>query len=195
MHDGHGTFELVVKTYFPNSDQPGGAMSNILDSVLVGEEIEVRGPTGEIVYTGQGKFNISDEEMTFKKINLILGGSGLTPGYALIVRAMLGTGENVQLRVVNANKSEKDILLHEELDHLESENKGRLEITHVLSHPSDEWKGLSGHVNEDIIKDKLFPPEEGTASFLCGPPTMIQKVALPALKDWGFEEDKNLFGF
>ena len=195
MQDGHGTFELVVKTYFPNSAQPGGAMSNILDSVLVGEEIEVRGPTGEIVYTGQGKFSICDEEMTFKKINLILGGSGLTPGYALIVRAILGTDEKVQLRVVNANKSEKDILLHEELDHLERESKGRLEIAHVLSHPSDEWKGLCGHVNEDIIKDKLFPPEEGTASFLCGPPTMIQKVALPALKDWGFEEDENLFGF
>ena len=195
MQDGHGTFELVVKTYFPNCDQPGGAMSNILDSVLVGEEIEVRGPTGEIVYTGQGKFDISGEEMTFKRINLILGGSGLTPGYALIVRAILGTGENVQLQVVNANKSEKDILLHEELDHFERASQGRLKITHVLSHPSDEWKGLSGHVNEEIIKDSLFPPEEGTASFLCGPPTMIQKVALPALKAWGFEEDKNLFGF
>jgi nitrate reductase (NAD(P)H) len=108
---------------------------------------------------------------------------------------MLGTGENVQFRVVNANKSEKDILLHEELDHFESESQGRLKITHVLSHPSDEWKGLRGHVNDEIIKDSLFPPEEGTASFLCGPPTMIQKVALPALKDWGFEEDKNLFGF
>lgn len=103
MHDGHGTFELVVKTYFPNQDQPGGAMSNILDCVPIGEEVEVRGPTGEIVYNGNGKFVISDKEMTFKKINLVLGGSGLTPGYALIARALLGANEDVQVRVVDAN--------------------------------------------------------------------------------------------
>ncbi|KAK5109055.1 hypothetical protein LTR62_007603 [Meristemomyces frigidus] len=195
MRDGQGTFELVVKTYFPDSEQPGGAMSNILDCMPLGEEIEVRGPTGEIVYNGNGKFLISDEKKTFQKINLIVGGSGLTPGYALIVRAVLGRGEEVQIRVVDANKSEKDILLREELDHFEKESKGRLKVTHVLSHPSDDWKGLKGHVNSDIIKENLFPPEDGSACFLCGPPAMIQKAALPALKDWGYEEDKNVFGF
>jgi len=66
----------------------------------------------------------------------------------------------------------------------------------VLSHPSsDEWKGLKGHVDEDIIKKNCFEPKEGAAVFLCGPPAMIQKAALPALKDWGYEEDVNCFGF
>nr|POF13967.1 nitrate reductase [nadh] 1 [Quercus suber] len=197
MRDGQGTFELVVKTYFPSSEQPGGAMSNILDCMPLGEEMEIRGPTGEIVYNGQGRFTISDEEHTFKRINLVLGGSGLTPGYALIARTLLGAGENVEVRVVDANKSEKDILLRDELDKFEHESKGRLKVAHVLSHPSDEWKGLKGHVNEEIIKDSLFAPDDKgeTACFLCGPPAMIQKAALPALKDWGFEEDKNIFGF
>ncbi|KAK4553809.1 hypothetical protein LTR86_008984 [Recurvomyces mirabilis] len=195
MQDGQGTFELVIKTYFPNDQQPGGAMSNILDCVPIGEEIEIRGPTGEIVYNGNGAFNISGKDMTFKKINLVLGGSGLTPGYALIARALLGANEDVEVRVIDANKSEADILLHEELDHFEKESKGRLKITHVLSHPSEEWKGTKGHVNADIIKENLFPPGEGTACFMCGPPAMIQKAALPALRDWGFEEDKNIFGF
>lgn len=73
-------------------------------------------------------------------------------------------------------------MLHEELDHFEQESKGRLEVTHVLSHPSESWKGLKGHVNAEIIKKNLFPPEEDSACFLCGPPAMIQKAALPALK-------------
>lgn len=47
--DGNGTFELTLKTYFPSEDQPGGAMSNILDCMPIGEEVEIRGPTGEIV--------------------------------------------------------------------------------------------------------------------------------------------------
>lgn len=214
MEDGNGTFQLVVKTYFPNSDQPGGAMSNILDCIPIGEEVEIRGPTGDIVYCGNGKFMITENEMTFKKINLVLGGSGLTPGYALIVRVLHDTDDKVELRVIDANKSEDDILLHEELNRLEKEGESRLKITHILSHPSDAWKGLRGHVNADIIKSNLFPPGDDCACFLCGPPTMIQKVALPTLKgklfpfssveravpdhgvaDWGFQEDKNIFGF
>jgi len=52
----------------------------------------------------------------------------------------------------------------------------------VLSHPSKDWKGIKGHVNADIIKENLFEPKEGSAVFLCGPPAMIQKAALPALR-------------
>jgi nitrate reductase (NAD(P)H) len=78
VRDGSGTFELTVKTYFPTDAQPGGAMSNILDCMPIGEEIEIRGPTGEIVYNGHGSFTISDKEYTFDKINLVLGGSGIT---------------------------------------------------------------------------------------------------------------------
>ncbi|KAK5716161.1 hypothetical protein LTR15_009987 [Elasticomyces elasticus] len=195
MRDGQGTFELVVKTYFPSDQQPGGAMSNILDCMPLGEEVEIRGPTGEITYSGNGMFDISGEEMKFSKINLVLGGSGLTPGYALIARALLGTGEEVQVCVVDANKSEADILLREELEYFVQESKGRLKVAHVLSHPSESWQGLKGHVNADVLRSNLFPPAEGTACFLCGPPAMIQKAALPALRDWGFEEDKNVFGF
>ena len=182
MQDGKGTFELVVKTYFPTAEQPGGAMSNILDCMPIGEQVEIRGPTGEIMYEGNGKFVIEGKKMTFKKISLVLGGSGITPGYALLTRALLGANEDVHIRVVDANKSEKDILLRKELHHLEKESKGRLRVTHILSHPSEGWKGSTGHVDATMIKQTLFPPEDGNVCFLCGPPAMIQKAALPALK-------------
>lgn len=195
LRDGKGTFELTVKTYFPTDAQPGGAMSNILDCMPIGEEIEIRGPTGEIVYNGNGSFTISDKEYTFDKINLVLGGSGITPGYSLIARALLSANDTTRIRVVDANKSEKDILLHDELDKFEKESGGRLKVTHILSHPSDEWKGVKGHVDGDKMKEALFKPGEKTGVFLCGPPAMIQKAALPALRDWGFREDENVFGF
>ncbi|CAN9120075.1 unnamed protein product [Alternaria sp. RS040] len=195
LADGVGTFELTVKTYFPSSSQPGGAMSNILDCMPLGEEIEIRGPTGEIVYNGEGVFSISGKEYTFKKIDLILGGSGITPGYSLIARAMLSSDPDIQICVLDANKSEKDILLHKELDEFEKSSGGRLKITHILSHPSDDWKGKKGHVDADLIQEALFAPEEGTGVFLCGPPGMIQKAALPALEKWGFKEGENVFGF
>jgi nitrate reductase (NAD(P)H) len=194
-HDGSGTFELTVKTYFPSDAQPGGAMSNILDCMPIGEEIEIRGPTGEIVYNGNGSFTISGQEYTFNKINLVLGGSGITPGYSLIARAVLSSDDKTEIRVVDANKTEKDILLKDELEQFEKQSEGRLKVTHVLSHPGDDWQGKKGHVDADVIKESLFEPGDKTGVFLCGPPAMIQKAALPALKNWGFKEDENVFGF
>jgi nitrate reductase (NAD(P)H) len=45
--------------------------------------------------------------------------------------------------------------------------------------------------------ENVFTPDGGMESvvFLCGPPAMIQKAALPALKSWGYEEEKDCFGF
>jgi len=180
--DGNGTFELTVKTYFPSEDQPGGAMSNILDCMPIGEEIEIRGPTGEIVYNGNGSFSIEGKDMTFKRVSLVLGGSGVTPGYSLIARILLSSDDKTEIRVVDANKSEQDILLHENLGKFEQESRGQLKVTHVLSHPSEKWDELKGHVDADIIKAHLFQPGEMSVVFLCGPPAMIQKAALPALK-------------
>jgi len=191
-NDEDGTFELVVKIYYPNDQQPGGAFSNFIDTMPLGESVDVRGPTGEIKYLGNGKFEIEGEERKFDKVSLILGGSGITPGYQLLERVMREKDDKTQVRVVDANKSEKDILLKDELEKMQGE---QIKITHVLSHPSDEWKGLKGHVNEEIIKQSCFAPGRDAAVFLCGPPAMIQKAALPALKDWGYQEDVNCFGF
>jgi nitrate reductase (NAD(P)H) len=230
LQDGKSTFTLVIKTYPPTPSQPGGAMSTLLANTPLHSQIDIRGPTGEITYLGGGRFTLDASPQqqnhpprVFKRISLVLGGSGITPGYALLARIVLGSGEaeaDVQVRVLDANKSESDILLRNELEELERESKGRVKITHVLSRPSEEWTGLEGHVDERVIKDKLFgPQEDGAAVFLCGPPGLIQKGAVPALKgefflhgsatravevwgclltfatDWGYEEDVNMFGF
>lgn len=201
-------------------------MSNILDTIPLGEFVDIRGPTGSILYNGQSHFTINSTARTFRNINLVLGGSGITPGYAMLARAVLGDGEDImRVRVVDGNKSQNDILLRSDLDDLERKSEGRLKVTHVLSHPDDGWDGLKGHVDAKVLKDNLFPPDDGTVTFLCGPPGMIKKSALPALigmfiplvccraplharsssscsrltrfvlLDWGFEEDKNVFGF
>jgi nitrate reductase (NAD(P)H) len=187
--DGHGTFEITVKTYFPNENQPGGALSNILDCMPIGEEVELKGPTGEIVYIGNGNFVIEDKERHFDKVSLVLGGSGLTPGYSLLARILLTKGDKTQIRVVDANNSEGDILLWDKLDEFERQSNGQLRITHVLSHPGDDWKGERGHINPDIIKANLFEPTDDAVTFLCGPPAMIQKAALPALRGKTWDTD------
>jgi len=47
-----GTFQILVKSYLPNEGPfpPGGTVSNWLDMLKVGEEIDFKGPNGEIQY-------------------------------------------------------------------------------------------------------------------------------------------------
>lgn len=195
-----GTFELVVKTYHPDKSQPGGTMSNILDCLRPGEEVEVKGPTGEINYIGQGKFMIDKREYDFDKVSLVLAGSGITPGYQLISRILRAKDQGEKedktaLRVIDANKTEGDILLRGELDELAKKHPDQFQITYVLSHPGDDWKGERGHVSKGMLEKYGLGPGKGTVALLCGPPTMIQKAVLPALQEMGYKEDENLFGF
>lgn len=181
IREGKGTFELTVKTYFPSDSQPGGAMSNILNCLPLGEEIDIRGPSGDIIYEGNGKFKIYGEEHTFRRVSLILGGSGITPGYGLIARILLTPGDTTELRVIDANNTEDDILMRRELDDFEKNSNGQLKIMHVLNDPGDDWNGRRGFVNEDMIKEHLFEPSDENVVLLCGPPVMMEKAVLPVL--------------
>lgn len=120
--------------------------------------------------------------MRFRRVSLVLGGSGITPGYALIARILLSDGDKTEVRVVDANKAEEDILLKSELNEPERKSNGQLKVTYVLSHPGENWKGLKGHVNEEIMEKNLFAPQDDNVVFLCGPPGMVQGAALPALR-------------
>ena len=196
-NEDDGTFELVLKTYFPDENQPGGAFSNLLYKLELGETVSVSGPSGDIIYKDSGKFNIEGKDRSFSKVNLILGGSGVTPGYQLLHRVLECKGDRTQIRVVDANKSEADILLKDEMDEMTKKHSDQFKVTHVVSHPKDpdHWAGETGHVNADILKKSCFAPGDDVVSLLCGPPAMIQKAVLPALVDWGFKEDENLYGF
>jgi nitrate reductase (NAD(P)H) len=98
--------------------------------------------------------------------------------------------DKTELRVVDANKFEKNILLKEQMEKFQKKHKDQIEICHVLSHPSEEWKGVNGYVNKDISKENAFAPDGGKESMvsLCGCPAMIQKAALLASKDWGYKK-------
>lgn len=156
-------------------------MSNILNCLPLGEEIDMRGPAGDIIYKGNGKFKIYGEEYIFRRVSLILGGSGITPGYGLLARILLTPGDATELRVIDANNTENDILMRDELDEFERNSRGQLKIMHVLNDPRDDWKGPRGFVTEDMIKRHLFEPSEESVVLLCGPPVMMEKAVLPVL--------------
>ncbi|PLB49086.1 hypothetical protein P170DRAFT_383687 [Aspergillus steynii IBT 23096] len=192
--DEDGTFDLVVKIYKPDLQQPGGTMSNILDCLREHEEIDIAGPTGEIRYQGNGDFLIDDTKYHFDRIQLILGGSGITPGYQIIAHILSSPSDKTQIKVLDANKTENDILLYDELTKFEKDHPDQLQVYHVLSRPDSDWTGLKGHVDADKLHKYAFPPDDKTVALLCGPSTLVTAVDT-ALEEWGYNKDKNVFGF
>ena len=59
-------------------------MSQFLDQMNIGDMIDFRGPSGNIIYQGNGIFHIKNNkkeirEKTYDKISMIAGGTGITP--------------------------------------------------------------------------------------------------------------------
>jgi len=100
--------------------------------------------------------------------------------------------------LIDSNQTYDDILLRQELQDYADQEPDRFKLWHCLSKPpkDKDWKYTTGHLDQDIMEEHLYPAsDDGTATFLCGPPGLIEKAAVPALKKMGFEEGKSLFGF
>lgn len=196
-----GTFDLLVKSYFPNTSsfKPGGTLSNFLDVLEVGEDVDIKGPTGDIQYLGKGRFKVHDDEFHFDKINLIAGGTGLTPHWQLIHAITKDPEDKTQISLIDANSSFDDVLLYDELNTYAKEHGEQFKAWFTLSHKPDggrDWPYSIGHLDSAMMKEHLYQPEgDSVGTLLCGPPGLIEKAAIPALKEMGFEDGKTMFGY
>lgn len=62
-------------------------------------------------------------------------------------------------------------------------------IKHVLSH------GAKRQVNARVTQNSGPSPDDSSALYLGGPPALNQKAALPALRDWAYEERRTYLDF
>ena len=83
-----------------------------------GEEIDIRGPEGGITYLGRGQFSIEGQDYQFDRvhmlispttphllmtsqINLVAGGSGLTPHWQLIHAILSDDQDNTRISLID----------------------------------------------------------------------------------------------
>ena len=52
-----------------------------------------------------------------------------------------------------------------------------------------EWAYSTGFVNEDMVREHLFPAGPETAALLCGPPPMIKFACVPNLEKLGYKAE------
>ncbi|KAK5815604.1 nitrate reductase [Linnemannia elongata] len=191
-----GFAEFLVKVYKPDNVHPqGGHLSQVLDSLEMGETIEVRGPLGSFLYLGHGRWTFGTHSGRACRIVTMAGGTGITPIYQLIRAIAMDPTDRTEVRFIYSNKTEEEILLREELLQLEKKSAGRVKICFTVSDPSEGWKGCKGHIDEKMIREYgTFDDHEtlnhaiDTISVMCGPPPMIEKACLPnVIKIYGKE--------
>ncbi|EKM83729.1 hypothetical protein AGABI1DRAFT_66631 [Agaricus bisporus var. burnettii JB137-S8] len=167
-----GCFDLLIKTY------EKGNISRTMDSLKIGDTMRFKGPKGNFIYTPR----------LCEHINMIAGGTGITP-MLQIIRAVLGNpADPTDINLIYANVNYDDILLREDLDQLSKLHSNRFKVYFVLNNPPPSWDGGVGFVTKDHIKDHLRNPEDGNGKLLiCGPPPMvaamkknIQELGYPA---------------
>ncbi|XP_018793223.1 PREDICTED: NADH-cytochrome b5 reductase 2 isoform X1 [Bactrocera latifrons] len=197
--DDVGYVDLVIKVYFRNVHPKfpgGGKMTQYLDQMNIGDKISFRGPSGRLQYQGQGRFQVKKlrkdppKTVIAKRVNMISGGTGITPMLQLIRDVLKHNDKDkTELALLFANQSEADILLRNELDDLVKKYPDQLKVWYTIDKASEGWIYDVGFINDDMIKQHLFPASGDTLVLMCGPPPMINFACNPALDKLEFHPD------
>ena len=164
-------------------------MSQHLDSMKIGDTIDVKGPLGEFIYRGFGSFSLKGKPGKCSRITLIAGGTGLTPCYQVLAAVLREAQDATQLRLLYANRTPDDILLREELDSLANSHPDRFQLWYAVDRVPEgaAWDYSVGFVTREMMEARLFPAGEDTIALMCGPPPMTAS-AKAILEKLGYQE-------
>ncbi|EDO16134.1 hypothetical protein Kpol_1070p17 [Vanderwaltozyma polyspora DSM 70294] len=163
--EAKGYFELLIKSY------EQGKISKMFTSLKIGDTIDVQGPKGFYEYTDRSS----------KHLAMIAGGSGLTPMYQIIKSIAENPKDKTKVTFIYGNVEEIDILLRDDLDKFAASKPGQITIHYLLDKPSENWKGGSGYVTPELMKEKLPAPADGVQLLVCGPLPMVSAIKRSAV--------------
>jgi ferredoxin-NADP reductase len=147
---------------------PDGEVSTYLvDDVIVGDELELRGPLG-------GWFVWHPEQT--EPVQLLAGGSGVVPLMAMI-RAHEAAGSTARFRLLYSVRAPDDIFFADELMALAT-STGSLEISWVYTRQTPPgWPTPAGRVSHEILAESTIAAADEPAVFVCGPTGFVETVA------------------
>jgi ring-1,2-phenylacetyl-CoA epoxidase subunit PaaE len=151
----------------------GGLVSNyLLDTVRVGQQLEVMAPLGN--------FTLTSQPGAARSIVLVGAGSGITPLMSML-KAVLRDEPQSQVLLVYGNRNEESVIFARQLQQLEQQYAGRLQVEHVFSQPlrpATEHKH-TGRLNRTTllrILEQRGTPAAQAEYYLCGPEGMMTEA-------------------
>lgn len=187
--DDKGYFTLCIKVYFAGVHPKfpdGGKMSQYMESMELGDMLKVKGPLGHFEYLGRGNFIVKGEKRNAKKIGLICGGTGLTPGYQVMMAVYKDLDDDTEIYLLYGNRTEGDILMREDLDMMARE-RDNIHVWYTLDQAEEGWAYSTGFINEQMIREHLPGADEDSFVGMCGPPVMITHACIPNLEKVGYD--------
>ncbi|KAI9994671.1 hypothetical protein PInf_011497 [Phytophthora infestans] len=155
-----GELELVVKGY------PTGKLSKHIVDLNVGDELAMKGPFVKFEY----------KPNQYKSIGFLCGGSGITPALQVVKEICRNPDDSTQVVLIFCNRTEKDIILRDELDALQYMYP-QFQVNYVLDKPEANWEGYSGYVTKELVEKLLPGPSDETLIGVCGPPPMMDAIS------------------
>lgn len=178
-------------------------MTSALGKLLVGDDVEIKGPLGPFIWQGRGTALVRGVPTTYEEIGMVCAGSGTShprtanqPDLPLragitpiiqVLRAILHDDDATRVWLVCCNRTAADILLRDELDALHG--RERVAIHHVLS------AAASGRVSDAILREHLPAPSAAALVLACGPDAMVREVIRPGLERCGWDVERQLVVF
>ncbi len=145
----------------------GSPFKNALDALTIGAQAEIDGPYGMFLFKPEAP-----------RICFLTGGIGLTP-----VRSMLkyladtggvGRVDGQEIVLLFGSMTEDGVLCRDELEEFGRTIPG-LRVVHVITKPTETWKGYSGFITADIVRAELGDPK-AWEFYVVGPPPMIDAM-------------------
>ncbi|VDK34741.1 unnamed protein product [Taenia asiatica] len=220
LDDYKGYVKFLIKAYRKNVNPnfpAGGKMTQYLESLDVGDAMEVSGPSGLIHYCGDGTIHIttwrkfvvfnrlsmfdlglfevkggSTRKVLATNVNMICGGTGLTPMYQLLKYILNSSSDKTKIAMIFANQTEKDILLRDELEQLRDQNSTQFRIWYTVESPPQHWTYDVGYLDQKMLEEHCYPASDTTVNLLCGPASMIKNACLPNLAALGHTKENIL---
>lgn len=186
--DEKGNFVLCIKVYYPAKKFPtGGKLSQYMEKMEVGDTLKFNGPLGKVNYLGNGKFLLSGEERSFRKVALVCGGTGITPGYQIMSKICSDREDKTEVYLLYGNRSEADILLREEIDNMAKKHPEKITVRYTIDKANPGWRFSVGYVTRDMMVKHLPKPEDDTLFLVCGRPQMVDSVVIPLAERIGYK--------
>jgi len=150
-----------------------GDFTSRIGLVQKGEPATIHGPFGRFSHL----FHPEERDLVF-----IAGGVGITPHISML-RYMRDTRDPRRVLLLYANRRECDVLFEKELEAMERDGFPTLKVVHILSEPTQDWRGESGRLDADRVM-RWAGGVDGKVFYICCPSPMTRAL-LRGLKSKG----------
>jgi ferredoxin-NADP reductase len=157
-----GEIDLTVEKI-----EDGKVSSYMHDILLVGDQIEVRGPIG-------GYFAWKTSMAV--PLLLVAGGSGIVPLMSMI-RHVTAMSLNIPLRLLYSSRTPDDVIYSDELSGLQ-DSRCKLEIFYTFTRQMPPgWSGYARRIDTHMLREVAGLLWAKAQAYVCGPTLMVEAVA------------------